>query len=424
MSASRRRAARIVPPRLHPLLRRVRGWAWRIRDELHALRWHLRRRSPTAPRSDVGRRDHVLVIDATSPEAERDAGSGFMLAIMRLLREEHHPVTFLSSDRRMPEVSAAALRKIGVEPGQDGLDVLDWLLVHGDELSHAIVARPDSAVRHVPRIRRWSRARVLYYTHDLHGLRWQRHHELTGEADALHAARRFRDVETVALRSADLVLTPSSAEVPEIALVAPGVPARVIAPIVEVPDGLDPSASWDPSTRRTIVFLGSFAHAPNTDAAVVLVTEIMPVVWERVPDARVAIIGHGAPPAVVGLAGPRVEVAGHVPDLAPYWGRARMSVAPLRFGAGLKGKILTSLAAGVPVVTTAVGNEGIDLVDRLHALVADEPAAFAAAVVELLEDDDLARTLAENGHRFVVERFSVEGAREQLRKALGPAARG
>ena len=404
-----------------PVLRRARGWAWRIGDELHALRWRRRQRPSTAPRARAERRDHVIVIDATSPDAERDAGSGFMLAIMRLLREDRHPVTFLSSDRRMPDASATALRAIGVEPGPDGVDVLDWLLAHGDELSHAIVARPDIAVRQVPRIRRWSRARVLYYTHDLHVLRWQRHHELTGEADALHAARRFRDVETVALRTADLVLTPSTAEVPDIALVAPGTPARAIVPIVELPDGPDPIATWDPTTRRSIVFLGSFTHAPNTDAALLLVTEVMPRVWERVPDAQVAIIGQRPPTEVVALAGPRVEVAGHVPDIAPYWARARMSVAPLRFGAGVKGKILSSLAAGVPVVTTMIGNEGIDLVDREHALIADTPAAIAAAVIELLEDDVLARSLAEQGRRFVAERFSVEVARTQLRAALDEA---
>ena len=234
MTGSRRRAARIVPAGLHPLSRRVRGWAWRIGDEVHAARWR-RRHAASTGRASGERRDHVLVIDATSPEADRDAGSGFMLAIMRLLRDERHPVTFLPADRRMPDVAADALRAIDVVPGEDGVDVLDWLLAHGAELSHAIVARPDIAVRNVPRLRRWSRARIVYYTHDLHALRWQRHHERTGEEAALAAARRFRDVETVALRSADLVLTPSSAEIPEIARVAPDTPARVLVPIVELP---------------------------------------------------------------------------------------------------------------------------------------------------------------------------------------------
>jgi glycosyltransferase involved in cell wall biosynthesis len=217
------------------------------------------------------------------------------------------------------------------------------------------------------------------------------------------------------------VITPSSAEIPEIARVAPDTPARVIVPIVELPRPIDPAAAWDPAARRSVVFLGSFMHAPNSDAAVQLVTAIMPIVWERVPDARVVIIGQRPPSEVIALAGPRVEVAGHVPDLEPYWSAARMSVAPLRFGAGVKGKILSSLAESVPVVTTTIGNEGIDLVDREHALIADEPAAIAAAVIELFEDDRFARSLAEAGRRFVAERFSVEVAREQLRRALDDA---
>jgi glycosyltransferase involved in cell wall biosynthesis len=421
MTGSRRRSARIVPARFHPFMRRARGWAWRIGDEVHSLRWRWRHGSSRTPSIDGERRDHVLVIDATSPDADRDAGSGYMLAIMRLLRDDRHPVTFLSADRRMPVVSADALRAIGVTPGEDGLDVLDWLLAHGDELTHAIVARPDVAVRQGPRIRRWSRARVLYYTHDLHVVRWRRHHAVSGDSAALEGVDRFRDVETVALRGADLVLTPSSAEIAEIARVAPGTPARVIVPIVEPSRPLEPATAWDAADRRSVVFLGSFTHAPNTDAAVLLVTEIMPLVWERVPDARVAIVGQRPPSEVQALASARVEVAGHVPDLAPYWSVARMSVAPLRFGAGVKGKILASLAESVPVVTTTIGNEGIDLVHRQHALVADEPAAFAAAVIELFEDDRLARSLAEAGRRFVAERFSAEVARRQLRQALDDA---
>jgi glycosyltransferase involved in cell wall biosynthesis len=123
----------------------------------------------------------------------------------------------------------------------------------------------------------------------------------------------------------------------------------------------------------------------------------------------------------VALASPLVDVPGHVPDLSPVWADARLSVAPLRYGAGVKGKVLSSLAEGVPVVSTTIGNEGIDLVHRRHALIADDPGAIAAAIVELLDDDELARSLAERGRRFVRERFSVEVARAELLRALDAA---
>jgi glycosyltransferase involved in cell wall biosynthesis len=145
----------------------------------------------------------------------------------------------------------------------------------------------------------------------------------------------------------------------------------------------------------------------------------MPLVWERVPDARVLLVGGYVTPEVAALASRRVEVTGHAPDLAPLWARARMSVSPLRYGAGVKGKIVSSLEAGVPVVTTAVGNEGIRLAAGVEALIGETPAELAAHVLALYADPARATALAEAGRRVVHERFSVARARADLFAALG-----
>jgi glycosyltransferase involved in cell wall biosynthesis len=171
--------------------------------------------------------------------------------------------------------------------------------------------------------------------------------------------------------------------------------------------------------RRDVLFLGSFTHEPNVDAAVILVRDVMPLVWPHAPDTMVVVVGQHPPSQVLALAGPRVEVTGHVPDLDPYWARARVMVAPLRYGAGVKGKLLASLAAGVPVVTTAVGNEGIDLADGTQALIGETPATLADHVTRVLSDAELARRLAREGRRHIGERFSESAMRGQLRDALG-----
>jgi glycosyltransferase involved in cell wall biosynthesis len=419
MAASRRSLARLVPDGARPILRELRGLAWRGADEAHAVAWRSRHRSGAGRGTDVRRdvRGRVLVIDHTSPDPSRDAGSTYMLAIMRLLRDARYAVTFLPSSGPVPAASVAALGDAGVEVS-DASTVLDWLLERGRGVSHAIVARPDVAMRQLPRIRRWSDARVLYYTHDLHGLREQRRYEATGARDALAASRRYRAIEASVFGMADVVLTPSEAEVPVIRSMAPGADVRVVVPAVELPEE-DPMASWDPAGRRTLLFVGSFTHAPNVDAALSLVREVMPRVWERLPDAAVRIVGQEPPPPVVALAGPRVDVVGHVPDLAPYWREARASVSPLRYGAGVKGKVLSSLASGVPVVTTTIGNEGIDLVDGRDAVIADTPDAIAAGIVALLTDDELARSIARHGSGVVRDRFSTVAARGALLAALG-----
>ena len=115
----------------------------------------------------------------------------------------------------------------------------------------------------------------------------------------------------------------------------------------------------------------------------------MPLVWPHVPDARVMLIGSEAPPEIYALAGERVEVVGFAPHLAPYYARARMSVNPLRYGSGVKGKIIASMAAGVPVVTTTIGNEGIGLAHGEEVLVGDTATEIAAHIVALFDDVEL-----------------------------------
>jgi glycosyltransferase involved in cell wall biosynthesis len=169
------------------------------------------------------------------------------------------------------------------------------------------------------------------------------------------------------------------------------------------------------------MFLGGFEHLPNIDAVLVLVREVMPLVWRQVPDAHALIVGSHPTAEVLALAGDRVTVTGHVPDLGPVFAQARMTVSALRFGAGLKGKIVTSLMAGVPVVTTAIGNEGLDLLDGEEALLAETPDRLADAVVRLLTEPGLAERLAAAGHARVAAGWTRDSARAALRAALDAA---
>ena len=140
--------------------------------------------------------------------------------------------------------------------------------------------------------------------------------------------------------------------------------------------------------------------------------------WARVPEATVALIGDFVPPEVAALAADRVTVTGHVPELEPWWERARMSVSPLRYGSGVKGKIVASLEAGVPVVTTPVGNEGIALEPGTEALIGETPAELAAHIIRLYEDPDALVALADAGSAVIAGRFSEARAREDLFAAL------
>ena len=160
---------------------------------------------------------------------------------------------------------------------------------------------------------------------------------------------------------------------------------------------------------------------PNVDAAMFLAMDIMPLVWREAPDVRLILVGGDPPDEVrARLAhNEMVDVTGYVPDLAPLFYRSRVCQSALwRYGAGVKGKIVSSLVAGVPVVTTAVGNEGIGLVDGREALVGETPEELAAAVLRLLREPALCASLSTAGSEVIRRHFSVDSAREVMQGIL------
>jgi glycosyltransferase involved in cell wall biosynthesis len=175
--------------------------------------------------------------------------------------------------------------------------------------------------------------------------------------------------------------------------------------------------------RRDILFVGGFLHQPNEDAVIFFVREIFPLIRQRLGDVRFFVVGSNPPPHVLALNSEGVVVTGYVKDLLPYFGSSRVFVCPLRYGAGMKGKIGQSMSFGMPVVTTSVGAEGMELVDGDTALIADGPAAFADAVARLYTDEELWARLAQRSLDHIREKYSREAVRGKIRKILGCIAR-
>jgi glycosyltransferase involved in cell wall biosynthesis len=142
--------------------------------------------------------------------------------------------------------------------------------------------------------------------------------------------------------------------------------------------------------------------------------QIFPMVRARLSDAKFYIIGDNAPPEVVALANEKIVVTGLQRDARPFFDSVKLSVAPLRFGAGVKGKINQSMAFGVPVVATSLAVDGTELRDREDILVADDPRDFAEALIELYESEELWNRLSENGVRKTRSLYSPDAARKKL----------
>ena len=358
---------------------------------------------------------YLFVFDDHVPSPDRDAGSARMAFILRTLAEWARPV-FVSLSRQTRTHYEQLLWKDGVETAS----AADFRRLLGErEFRAAVLSRPPVAEALLKTIRRADpRVKIIYDMVDAHFVRLARESELTGDAGVAREAARYRRVEAELARAADLVWYASAADKEAVEEIAPGARGAVVPTIHRPrPRGL-PFAE-----REGLLFVGNFRHRPNADAVRHFVEEIFPLVRAEIPGARLLLVGDHAPPDIQAYASEEVRLLGYVRDLDPLMESARVFVAPLRFGAGINGKIGESMAYGLPVVTTPTGARGMNFTGD-EALVADTPEAFAAAVARLYQDAALWQTLADRGRLHVERHFSPEAVRpvinDSLKSLAGP----
>ena len=360
---------------------------------------------------------HVVVFDERIPTPDRDAGSGRMAAILRSLAKWSRPV-FVPFSRPHGVEYEKLLWKEGIETA----DAVDYpRLLKERRFYAAVMSRPGVAEAVQGAVRRADpKIKIVFDMVDAYFVRLEREHALTRDERTAEEVARYRELERRLARASDVVWCNSSEDKRAMELEAPGVPIEVITTI-HAPHGR--GKSFD--EREGLLFIGTLAHRPNADAVRFFVGEILPLVRESLPGVKLYVVGDNVPPDIAAYASEDVRVTGYVPDAAPFFEGARVMVVPLRYGAGVKGKVGESLAYGLPVVTTGVGAEGMGLTDGANALVADSPEEFAAAVVRLYRGRDLWQQLADNGYRHIEQHFSPRVVEEvinnSVRRLGGPA---
>lgn len=396
--------------------------AYQVRNQQRFLeRWRdvLVRRHPAPTQaahyaSQHRARARVLVIDATTPMPDRDSGSVRLFELLRLLVDEGCAVTFFPENGLDDGAYTQALRDLGVEAWtQPWLGAIpDWLSKHGPRFQLVIVSRHYILSPLLPLLRRHApQARIVFDTVDLHHLREQREAEERDDAALRRAAARTRAEELALINSVDRTWVVSPVEKALLADCAPGAVVDVVSNIHRV-RGAGPAMT----ERQGLLFVGGFRHPPNVDAALWLADEILPRIRERRPEITLSLVGSEPPPAVLALGErPGITVHGHVPDLEPLIDAHRFSVAPLRYGAGVKGKINQALAHGLPVVATRCAVEGMGLTHGVDALVADDAEGLAHTLLSAYDDETLWQRLVEGGLANTDREFSPERALTTLR---------
>lgn len=256
-------------------------------------------------------------------------------------------------------------------------------------------------------------ARVIVDSVDIHYKRELAKADLTKSGqDLIRAQENMRD-ELTAYQAADAVICVTQEDQKELERELSNIPTFIIPNIHHIPP-------FEIRKRpvRKLIFVGSFDHEPNSDAVVYFCRDIFPLLTRQSTDLQLDVIGPNPPLEVQAFENDSIRVHGRVPDLEPYYRAADISIAPLRFGAGMKGKVGEAMSHGLPVISTSVGAEGFGFENQKEIIVADEPADFARAIRLLVESPEKAAQIAKAGYDFIHARYSLEANRERLAKLL------
>jgi O-antigen biosynthesis protein len=363
----------------------------------------------------VGRRAYF--IDDSVPTPDQDAGSNAAVEHMRALIELGYKVTFLPSDN-MARIDpyTLQLQKIGIEclhyPYYWSVEEVFRKATHKPDLVY--LHRYSNATKYSAMVRRYFReCRIVYSVADLHFLRMQRQGDV--EADTISPAQviQQRRAEISTMQNADCVIVHSPVEARLLREAEPSLFVEVVPWTVRSRPTPLPFAQ-----RSGLAFVGGYGHPPNVDAVRHYVSDILPVVRRRLPDSTTYLVGSHMPEELSSLQVSGIVLVGFVSVLSEILCKLRATVVPLRYGAGIKGKVLESFAHGIPCVMTEIAAEGLELPKDLSWLIARTPQEFAEKIARVHEDDAFNRKLSEAGVAYIERRYSALVVKEALWAAV------
>lgn len=355
----------------------------------------------------------IFVISYDVPRPDQSSGELRFFTLLSLLARDHSLAFYSRDQQSSPEKDAAiaGLKGLGISVKEGALESH----LRRDRYDIVFLEFYFVAEATIDLVRAWQpAAKLVVDSVDVHFHRLRSKARITGLPADHDAAETVRRKELSVYDRADLVLT-VSADDSQILKREGLVTDTAVIPNIHVMHAVGQRL---PSAQLELIFIGSYKWAPNIDAMLYFCNDVMPLLRKRLPSLRLRIVGSAPTAEVLALARDDVEVVGFVDETTPYLFSSDISIAPLRYGGGIKGKVGEAMAHGLPVVTTSVGAEGFGLEPGKDLLVGDTPEAFTDAIVRLWHDHPLHETIRQNGWRFINERFSVQAVSRLLPSLL------
>jgi GT2 family glycosyltransferase len=359
----------------------------------------------------------ALVFDHRVLEFDNNSGDLRMYSILRILRLLSWNITFYPANRACTEPYTTRMRQAGIEVVGNDVTLEDFLDKRGNLYDLVLLSRYTVAAGYIDRIcTLCPRSLILVDFPDLESVRLIREAELAGDQHGISEGKRISLIERELARKADLVTTITETERNVL------LNNNTRLEVEVVPNVHEPKRKGLPFGKREgLLFVAGFEHSPNTDAVLFMVNQIYPLIRRHLRSVELLIVGSEMPEAVRNIRAEGVRVLGFVENLDYTLASCRVFVAPLRYGAGLKGKVGMAMAAGLPVVTTSIGAEGIENRGEKRLLVADDPGEFADKVVRLYTDHTLWQGLSKNAKTYANANYSPATIRRRLHHILDKA---
>ncbi len=358
----------------------------------------------------------ILVVDHYVPNFDKDAGGRCTYMYLKVFVKMGMKVTFIGDNFARPEPYTSILNQLGVEVLYGNYYFLHWEEWLKDNLKYfdyIYLQRPHISIKYMDIVKEYARGKIFYFAHDLGHIRLYRDYLLNGNPEVLAESKECKKMEMELFDKADVCHVVGSYEQEVMQKVFPGKPIRNIP--LYIYERVPESIQKDFSKRKDIIFVGGFNHKPNVDGVLWFANNVYPKIVEKHPDIIWHIVGSKVPSEIKALGNRNIVIEGFVSDekLEQLYRECRLAVVPLRFGAGVKGKVVEAAYYQIPMITTSIGGEGLD--DTVGAFIMeDDPDRMAELVASLYTQFDVLRTMSDAGEEFINKYFTLEVAESIL----------
>ena len=366
------------------------------------------------------KKKHILVVDHYIPRYDKDAGGRCTFMYLQHFVKMGMQVTFIGDNFAQEEPYKTELLQMGIEILYGNFysqHWREWLAENGEKFDYVYLQRPHISIKYLDDVKKYCNGKIFYFAHDLHHLRERREYEITHDKKLLESSEKWKKIEFKIIENVDVVHVVGSYEQKYLQEIYKDIPIRNIP--LYIYDDLPTDIQKDFEKREDIVFVGGFGHPPNIDAVEWFAHEIYPKVLEKYPDMKWHIVGNKPTKEIKKLASKNIIVHGFLSDdeLVEMYNNCRLAVVPLRYGAGVKGKIVEAAYYQIPMVTTPIGAEGMST-DENTMIVKESADDLANAILDIYEDFGTLREMSDNGKVFIEKYFSNAAVESVLTKDL------